>query len=71
MYRGIFDEETTWTHMAHAGTGNIFLYVTKGSVDLATGETLEAGFQARILEAGTLEFNFSAGAEVILIDVSE
>lgn len=29
IYRGIFDEETSWTHMAHTGTGNVFIYVTK------------------------------------------
>jgi quercetin 2,3-dioxygenase len=71
IYRGIFDEETTWTHMAHAGTGNVFLYVTKGSVDLATGETIEAGDQARISDVEVLELTFSAGAEVVVIDVGE
>lgn len=40
--------------MAHAGMGNVFLYVTKWSVDLATGETLEAGDQARISEVEIL-----------------
>ena len=70
IYRGIFDEETTWTHMAHTGTGNVFIYVTKGSVDLATGETLEAGDQARIADIEALELNFSAGAEVVVIDVA-
>lgn len=70
IYRGIFDEETPWTHMAHVGTGNVFLYVTKGSVDLATGETLEAGDQARISDAREVEFTFSAGAEVVVIDVA-
>jgi len=29
IYRGIFDEETSWTHMSHTGTGNVFIYVTK------------------------------------------
>lgn len=71
IYRGIFDTETSWTHIAHAGTGNVFIYVTKGSVDLATGETLEAGDQARISDVETLELNFSAGAEVVVIDVAE
>jgi len=71
IYRGIFDEETTWTHMAHAGTGNVFMYVTKGSVDLATGETIEAGDQARISDVEVLELTFSAGAEVVVIDVGE
>lgn len=70
IYRGIFDEDTTWTHLAHAGTGNVFIYVTKGSVDLATGETLEAGYQARISDVETLEFDFSAGTEVAVIDVA-
>ena len=70
IYRGIFDEDTNWTHLAHAGTGNVFLYVTKGSVDLATGETLEAGYQARISDVETLEFDFSAGTEVVVIDVA-
>jgi redox-sensitive bicupin YhaK (pirin superfamily) len=69
IYRGIFDTETSWTHMAHAGTGNVFIYVTKGSVDLATGETLEVGDQARISDVETLELNFSAGADVVVIDV--
>lgn len=58
IYRGIFDEETPYTHMAHTGTGNVFLYVTSGSVDLATGETLEAGDQARITEVEALEMTF-------------
>lgn len=71
IYRGIFDIETSWTHMAHAGTGNVFIYVTKRSVDLATGETLEAGDQARISGVEALELNFSAGAEVVVIDVAE
>jgi redox-sensitive bicupin YhaK (pirin superfamily) len=71
IYRGIFDTETAWTHMAHAGTGNVFIYVTKGSVDLTTGETLEAGDQARISDVEVLELNFSAGAEVVVIDVAE
>lgn len=71
IYRGIFDEETTWTHMAHAGTENVFMYVTKGSVDLATGETLEAGDQARISDVEILELSFSAGTEVVVIDVAE
>ncbi|MBP7823156.1 pirin family protein [Candidatus Gracilibacteria bacterium] len=70
IYRGIFDAETSWTHMAHAGTGNVFIYVTKGSVDLATGETLEVGDQARISEVEMLELNFSVGAEVVVIDVA-
>ena len=70
IYRGIFDTETSWTHMVHAGTGNVFLYVTKGSVDLATGETLEAGDQARISDIETLELDFSAGTEVVVIDVA-
>ena len=69
IYRGIFDEETTWTHMAHAGTGDVFLYVTAWSVDLATGETLEAGDQARISEVEALEMSFSSWAEVVVIDV--
>lgn len=71
IYRGIFDTETSWTHMAHAGTWNVFIYVTKGSVDLATGETIEAGDQARISDVEMLELNFSAGAEVVVIDVAE
>lgn len=71
IYRGVFDTETSWTHMAHAGTGNVFIYVTKGSVDLATGETLEAGDQARISDVESLELNFSADAEVVVIDVAE
>jgi len=71
IYRGIFDTETFWTHMAHAGTSNVFIYVTKGSVDLATGETLEAGDQARISDVEVLELNFSAGADVVVIDVAE
>lgn len=71
IYRGIFDTETSWTHMAHAGTGNVFIYVTKGSVDLATGETLESGDQARISGVEALELNFSAGTEVVVIDVGE
>ena len=29
IYRGIFDEETTWTHMPYVGTGNVFVYVTR------------------------------------------
>ncbi len=57
--------------MAHAGTGNVFLYVTKWSVDLATGETLEAGDQARISEVEILELNFSSGTEVVVIDIAE
>lgn len=71
IYRGIFDEETSWTHMAHTGTGNVFLYVTRGSVDLITGETLEAGDQARISDVEALELTFSAGADVVVIDVAE
>lgn len=71
IYRGIFDEETSWTHMAHAGTGNVFLYVTRGSVELLSGETLEAGDQARISDVEILEFNFSAGTEVVVIDVAK
>lgn len=71
IYRGIFDTETPWTHMAHAGTGNVFIYVTKGSVDLATGETLEAGDQARISDIEVLELSFSAGTDVVIIDVAE
>jgi hypothetical protein len=38
---------------------------------LATGETLEAGDQARISDEEVLELNFSAGAEVVVIDVAE
>ena len=34
IYRGIFDEKISLTHMVQAGTGNVFIYVTKGSVDL-------------------------------------
>lgn len=71
IYRGIFDEETSWTHMAHAGTGNVFIYVTQGSVDLSFGQTLEAGDQARISEVEMLEMTFSAGADVVVIDVVE
>lgn len=71
IYRGIFDEETSWTHMVHAGTGNVFIYVTKGSVDFSTGETIEAGDQARISDIEALEMTFSAGAEVVVIDVGE
>lgn len=69
IYRGIFDEETLWTHMPHVGTGNVFVYVTKWSVDLSTGETLEVGDQARISDATEIEFTFSAGVEVVVIDV--
>ncbi len=71
IYRGLFDEETVWTHLAHAGTSHVFVYVTKWSVDLATGETLEAGDQARISDAEEIEFTFSAGAEVVVIDVAD
>lgn len=71
VYRGIFDAETSWTHMVHAGTGNVFIYVAKGSVDLATGETLEVGDQARINDIETVEMNFQAGTEVVIIDVAE
>lgn len=69
VYRGIFDHETTWNHMVQAGTGNVFLYVTIGSVELSTGETLEAGDQARITDVQSLEMLFSAGTELVLIDV--
>jgi redox-sensitive bicupin YhaK (pirin superfamily) len=34
IYRGIFDTETSLTHRVQAGTGNVFIYVTKGSVVL-------------------------------------
>ncbi len=40
-------------------------------MDLATGETLEAGDQARISDASEIEFTFSAGAEVVVIDVAD
>lgn len=57
--------------MAHAGTGNVFLYVTRGSVELVSGETLEAGDQARISDVEILELNFSAETEVVVIDVAK
>lgn len=60
IYRGIFDTETSWTHMVQAGTGHVFIYVTRGSVELISGETLEAGDQARISDVEILELNFSA-----------
>jgi len=71
IYRGIFDEETSWTHMVHAGTGNVFVYVTRGSVELLSGETLEAGDQARISDVEVLEMSFSQGTDVVVIDVGE
>ena len=71
IYRGIFDTETSWTHMVQEGTGNVFIYVTRGSVELISGETLEAGDQARISDVENLELNFSAGTDVVIIDVAE
>ena len=71
IYHGIFDEETIWTHLAHNSTNNVFVYVTKWSVDLVTGETLEAGDQVRISDASEIEFTVSAGAKVVVIDIAE
>ena len=71
IYRGVFDAETSWTHMVQAGTGHVFIYVTQGSVELISGETLEAGDQARISDVEILELNFSAWADVVVIDVAE
>lgn len=71
IYRGIFDTETSWTHMVQSGTGNVFIYVTRGSVELISGETLEAGDQARISDVEILELNFSAGTDVVMIDLAE
>jgi hypothetical protein len=45
--------------------------VTQGSVDLSSGQTLEAGDQARISEVEMLEMTFSAGADVVVIDVAD
>lgn len=71
IYRGVFDTDTSWTHMVQAGTGNVFIYVIRGSVDLISGETLEAGDQARISDIEILELNFSPGTDVVVIDLSE
>ncbi|MBP6921382.1 pirin family protein [Candidatus Gracilibacteria bacterium] len=71
IYRGIFDTETSWTHIAQEGTDNVFIYVTRGSLELSTGETLEAGDQARISDVESLELNFSAGTDVVIIDVAQ
>jgi hypothetical protein len=57
--------------MVQEGTGNVFIYVTRGSVELISGETLEAGDQARISDVENLELNFSAGTDVVIIDVAE
>lgn len=57
--------------MVQEGTGNVFIYVTRGSVELISGETLEAGDQARISGVEDLELNFSAGTDVVIIDVAE
>lgn len=56
--------------MVQAGTGNVFIYVTRGSVELISGETLEAGDQARISDVEILELNFSAGTDVVVIDIA-
>lgn len=71
IYRGIFDEETLYTHMVHTGTGNVFLYVTTGSVELSSGETLEAGDQARITQIETLEMTCTAGTQIVVIDIAD
>ncbi len=57
--------------MVQEGTGNVFIYVTRGSVELISGETLEAGDQARISDVENLELNFSASTDVVIIDVAE
>lgn len=57
--------------MVQEGTGNVFIYVIRGSVELISGETLEAGDQARISDVENLELNFSAGTDVVIIDVAE
>jgi redox-sensitive bicupin YhaK (pirin superfamily) len=45
-----------------------FLYVIEGEIAL-NGEPLSAGDQARITEAGTLNFSASGESEIILIDL--
>lgn len=70
VYRGIFDKQSPYTHTVQQGTGNVFIYVTQWSVKLISGETLEAGDQARISDVEILEMSFSGGTDVIVIDVA-
>ena len=68
IYRGVFDEETTWTHMPHVGT-EMSLSTSRNEVDLITGEN------SRSRRSGTYQwcfwnrFTFLLEQEVVVIDV--